>query len=152
MKKSAFTILEIVIVIALLTIFLGGGLAYSLSGLTGGHFQTTVQEVKQALISAQTLSRYKFKNQKSGVAFNNDGFVEFTADNYSVEDGFNRVSLLPGGVSFGVIDFGGQSIVYFLPVSGLPASPGSLTLFSDRGDQATIAVDAFGIITIDNLQ
>lgn len=148
MKKPAFTILEIVVVIALLMIFLGGGLAYSLSGLTGGNFQTTVQELKQALISAQNLSRYKFKNQKSGVAFNNDSFVEFTADTYSAVDGFNRVNLLPGGVAFSSVDFGGQTIVYFLPVSGLPVSAGSLTLISDRGDQAIVAVDAFGIITI----
>lgn len=148
MQRPGYTFLEIVTVLTVAAVLFGISLGYTNRNIVNTNFNATVNEVRDALQSAQVNSRSNYLDLTSGVHFEADKFVEFTATTYSASDTNNRETNLPSTLTINPITInGGGSEIYFSKFDGRPVNSGSVTVASDI-DSATISVSAEGVISV----
>jgi prepilin-type N-terminal cleavage/methylation domain-containing protein len=149
-RHRGFTLLELILVMAVVSLTTLSISSFNLLTVRNTHYTTIGQEIKQAILNSQSLSRQSYLDLKSGVVFEVDQFIEFTADTYDSLDDRNQVTELYSGLTISDVDFGGSNIIYFEKHTGLPVNSGQLTLNNSDGRQILIQVDSNGITTLTN--
>jgi len=146
--SKAFSLIEIVLVILITSSSLLAISSMSLSTVTNTQFTTTAQEIKQAILTSQSLSKQNYLDQRSGIAFEENKFTEFHADTFNSTDSLNRVTELYQGISISDIDFNSSDVLYFEKYTGLPIHSGSLKLNHSDGRSVLIEINFKGIVTL----
>lgn len=148
---GGFTLLEIVIVVAVLTI-IGAIVAYGFySFFRTSEMKTAVDVVHAELRDARAKTIAARGDSRYGVHFESDRVTVFAGTVYSVSDPANEIEVLPPGISIVTIALnGGGADVIFDRLSGNTAQYGSVTLAHRSHDIADkiISVSAAGMIDV----
>ena len=147
-KKNGFTLIEIIVVIAIgmvLTTGVSYGTLYSVSGLD---LNSAVYDVSTALETARdyTLDHYNTYSYY-GVTFATSsvtlfGYVPATSTKTTIQ-----TTTLPADVKLTYSGFSSGNSVYFNSVTGLASTTGTITLKAIIGSQ-TLTVSSQGIINV----
>lgn len=146
--KQGFTLIELMLTIVVFAIIVFGALAFTRSSLVGANFNTTVSEIKRAMLTAQNRALESYENTTSGVYFDEGQMVVFTDDEYDELNSLNLVFALPPTITVNTLDFDVNDSVVFEKYTGLPVVDGSIEIESDSGEIAIISVNDNGVISI----
>ena len=156
MKNKGFTLVELLIVIAIGLVIVGGSL-FSYSRLTGrSYLGARTYELIQTIRQAQLNSVARLNDDRWGVHIdpdiggNNDNFVLFKGVAYaSRNSAYDTVTNLPDSVSISLISLNdaGADII-FNKTTGVPAQYGTITLTDNQGGSNIININSYGIVSL----
>ena len=137
-----FTLLEVLLTMALITVMVSVALPVSLAMLTRNDLDVSVVTWVHDLRRAQVLSRASDGGVRWGVSLSSSTITLFQGESYA-----NRIQssdesyALPSSITA----TGTQEIV-FIKMTGLPQATGTTTLTANSGDVRTIIINAKGTI------
>ncbi|MDP4008576.1 MAG: prepilin-type N-terminal cleavage/methylation domain-containing protein [Candidatus Peregrinibacteria bacterium] len=151
MKKKGFTLLELILVIAIFSIVVGGTILSLSSFFAKSQLTDHSKQIVNSLRKAQSNSMMRVKVSQWGVNFDSGGGVVtfFQGASYSARDtNYDQAQTLPPSLSLNNISFdsGGTEVV-FTKVNGETDDFGSLQVQGDI-DNYTITINKFGQIEI----
>jgi len=148
---KSFTLVEILIVIAIL----GGlaGLAFPImrSLLIANYLTSSAEEIVQCLRQAQTNAMGGARDSKWGVFFdqNNNKFTLFKGDFFGQDHSYDLAQELPKSIEIKNISLnGGGAEIVFEKTSGKTNQFGSLTLEGLNNQTKNIIVNEYGVIEV----
>lgn len=143
MKKDAgFTLLEILLSIAVITLIAGLGIPVYLSFQTRNDLDIATTEIAQSIRRAQALSQAVDGDTSWGINIQNGSITIFKGTSYAARDtAFDEIfeistNITPSGVSE----------VVFTKFTGLPQTTGTSTLTSNMNETRNITINAKGTI------
>ena len=142
--QSGFTMIEMLIVIALIAILAGFSAIYLSTILSKNNLDVTSQTVVSTLRRAQVLSQAVKEDSPWGVKINIGEIVLFKGDGYLNRDpNYDELTSIPNAV-----DVLGISEVVYSKMSGLPNTTGDITLqASATEEQKNININTKGRLT-----
>ena len=151
-SKKGFTLLELIIVIAVLGIVAGGAFAVFSSFITNTYVDNTTQEIVNVLRKANTDSIARLYDLNWGVHFDDitSKFTFFAGDSYDTRNmQYDEATNLPLSVTFSQISLnGGGKDILFRKISGDTTQYGSLKVRSASGRERIITINQLGQIEI----
>jgi len=148
MKRTAFTALELMLVLALLAILIGGVAVFSRLSILRADLNAQTTEVVSMLRLAQSKAAAGEGGLSHGVHLESDQFILFEGSSYSAVDPLNFSKTLPASLSIENISLnGGGSDIIFSPPQGETTTYGSFVLSSsDSGQTRTISISNLGLV------
>lgn len=148
MKRTGFTSLELILVLTLLAILIGGIAVFSRLSILRADLNAQTTEVVSMLRLAQSKAAAGEGGLSHGVHLESGQFVLFEGGTYSASDPSNFVKSLPASLSFQNISLnGGGSDIIFSPPQGETTTYGSFVLSSsDSGQSRTISITNLGLV------
>lgn len=146
--KKGFTILEILIVLAITGFLLAIVLPSFQTIRENQVLKSTVLDVVSVLekTKSQTLSSLDFSEY--GVQFETDKIIVFKGQVFTPEDPNNENIFLPSGISISLISLTeGVFNIYWDKLSGSPNRTGSITI-SSISSSKRVTISATGIISV----
>ena len=153
-KVAGFTLLEIILVVAIIAILTAVVIPISQTAFTQNSLDTVTRNIESDLSLAQTYARSGKNNSAWGVHIENNIVTIFAGSVYDPTNanGLNEVYAIPTLVTFsGTLYNGGIMNVVFAEGSGLPNisnSTGNLALTSKQGIRKTIEINSQGQINL----
>ncbi|EKD92919.1 MAG: hypothetical protein ACD_28C00300G0004 [uncultured bacterium] len=146
---SAFTLIEVVLVVTLVGILFGFSILYTQTAQMRADLTAQTRTAVAYLRMSQSEAMAGRNGRVHGIHFENDSYTLFEGDLYAEGSPGNRIIELPSTLSIGNINFqGGQSDVIFFAPDGTTETYGSFTLNSDKIQQfRTITIRHSGIVT-----
>jgi prepilin-type N-terminal cleavage/methylation domain-containing protein len=135
---KAFTLVEILIVVALFGAIVSIGVPLTQSALTGSELDTAAEISLKNLKTAQALAQAVKDDSQWGVRFSGNSVIQFKGSSYATRDqAYDAV------VNLGVKTvFTGLGEVVFTKVSGMPSQTGTITITNqDRVITITVAAN-----------
>lgn len=140
-KRSGFTLVEIILSIAIITILSGIGIPVYQSLQSRNDLDLTVDAWAQSLRRAQILSRAVDSDTSWGVHVQGGETTLFKGTSYAARDeGFDETFTVPG-----IISGSGITEVVFAKFTGLPQTTGSTT-FSTAYDSRVVTISSKGTV------
>lgn len=151
--RKGITLLEIILVIAALTIMVSGTFTIFSSFITNTYVDDTAQEIVHALRKANTNTIARLYDLRWGVYFNDaspSSFTFFAGDNYAARSTqYDAVTNLPASLTFSQISLnGGGKEVVFRKIAGDTTQYGFLKVRSTGGQERTVTINQLGQIEI----
>lgn len=126
-RKKGFSIVEVLLTIAILGVFLEISLSSFVSFRSENDFRFSSLRIVDALRSAQARSRHVENDSVWGVRINADAVIVFQGENFSTRDTrFDSVTDLSG-----IVGVNGQTEFLFEKVSGFPRTSGGVVLLGN---------------------
>ncbi|MFC1655328.1 prepilin-type N-terminal cleavage/methylation domain-containing protein [Patescibacteria group bacterium] len=158
-KKNGFTIIELLLVIALTVIIFSGVFAVQGRFLVNTYLDTNTEQIVQQLRLAQMRSISKFKDSEWGVYFdedvdgNDDKFVLFKGSNYENRDqSYDIITNLPDSIALSSINLtGGTDYIVFNKVTGATKNSGSIQIFDNQEGVNTILINGKGLTGVNEI-
>jgi len=151
-KKDAnrgFSLLEILLVIALMAAIMALSAPFLASSFSKNELAAASDQLVDALAEARSAAMNGRSGGKYGVHFETDRFVYFEGETYLVSDLNNAEHLLSGLVSATAIDIsGGGSDIHFRSASGSAIETGTVQLTDSAGLIKTVTVNEAGLIDV----
>lgn len=153
MNSRAFTLAELLIIIAVFAILLAMGIPSLHFFQRKASLDDTAREIKGALLLAQNKTLASELEQQYGIFFDDAAlphrYTLFRGSNFASRDASaDQVFQLANNLEFSQVDFGGSKEAVFKRITGEPKQSGSLIVGSNSGDTLTISVDVSGTIFI----
>ena len=143
MNQHGFTLIEVLLSVAILTLLAGLSLPVYESFLRRNDLDITTQSIAMAIRRAQVHSRGADGNDTWGIEFLSSGVTLFKGSSYASRTAaYDETVPLPASVSLA-----GFSEVVFSKLSGAPNTTGSITLSSTVNDSRTITINAKGLVS-----
>ena len=148
MNKKGFTLLEFIIVVAIVAIAAGVALTVSPNASSTSQFDKTVKSIVSVLREQRSFAISGYQGGFVGVNFEEDKYVTYSG-NFYWPGMFGSIDYaLTGDFQFINIDFNSGSNVTFGPPNGEVFNSGSLQLTSPSLNKTTtIIVDSSGFVT-----
>ena len=148
-NSSAYTLLEIIIVISILSIIIGTSIPFLVNSLNKSNLDSTSSIALSYLRSAQTKSITGFNSSNYGVYFDNTSspnkIVIFKGTTYDANDENNEVYEAPRQVTISSIVLNGSTNqVVFDKYSGSTQNYGSITFKDINNEQIIIDINSIG--------
>ena len=147
--NNGFTLIEILLVIAVFIILLTISVVALRPFQKQSDLQSSSQEIISALKRAQNRTLASENESTFGVFFDTSGqYILFKGAVYGADPLADEVSRLPDSVEFSVVDLGGGDEIVFDRLDGTTSQPGSITvrLKSSPSQIQVIYIDVLGII------
>ncbi len=154
--NRGFTLVELLIVIAIGAIILGGSfVAYSrMAGKS--YLDTRTYELIQAIRQAQLNSMVRLNDSQWGIHIdpdlggNNDNFVIFKGSTYAGRDiSYDFVTDLPNNISISSVSLnGGGNDIIFSKTTGVTLQYGSITLTDNQSDSYMLNINSYGVVSL----
>lgn len=145
-KKTGFTFIEVLLVIAALGILAGLAIPFYQSFQVSSQLDNTVQELVQTLRRAQAKAMASENYQSYGILFEPHKFILFGGTSYNPNDPFNEEVELSNVLTVDYSGLGGNSVI-FSRIRGLPDHLGSITV-STSAESQTISINYFGAVNV----
>jgi prepilin-type N-terminal cleavage/methylation domain-containing protein len=148
-NTQGFTIVEIVITLALITIVLGISVAGFSSLGTSRQLDSATEIAASVFEEARSRSLAAQDDTEWGVHVESTQLVIFAGDTYDAGDPGNKVHILPDYVTISDITLtGGGNDVVFARRTGAVSAYGSVTLVrsQDATESRTLSISAAGLI------
>jgi len=146
--KKGFTLIETLIVIAIIGILAVFSVPFYYSFQTRSQLDSTLPEIVQTLRRAQSRAMDREDEKDFGVHFESDKFVLFRDAPYDPGDTYNEVFDLPASLEIYNISLsGGGSEVVFNKLKGDTENYGNVSLRIKNGDSKTILINKEGVIS-----
>lgn len=141
-QKYGFTLLEILLVVALLTTLAGISLPISLVFLQKSTLEAATQSTVQSLRKAQVFARSSVHDMSWGVYAENGHVTLFGGNSYATRNTtYDEVLPLANSISVS-----GQQETIFIKSSGDPQNAGTL-VFQTLHDTVSITIAAKGVVS-----
>lgn len=152
--NKGFTLLELVIVIAIIVVILGGAGFVQGAIIAESNRKSKSTEIIQSMRVQQIRSITNYKNDNWGVyvdedpSGNDDKFVLFKGNSYAARDNsFDIIIDLPDIISITDISLnGGGADIVFERITGETSDYGSFTLTDNEGNNTIVSINSFGVI------
>lgn len=150
--RKGTTLLEIILVIAVIIIMATGTFTIFSSFITNTYIDDTAQEIVHTLRKANTNTIARLYDLRWGVYFNDTAksFSLFAGGSYAARDTqYDTVTNLPASVTLSQLSFnGGGKEIVFRKIAGDTTQYGSLKVLSSNGQERTITINQLGQIEI----
>jgi prepilin-type N-terminal cleavage/methylation domain-containing protein len=141
-KKKAFSLLELLIVIAIFSIFVGMGTSVYYSMKSHTNLELGTSSMVEAVRFAESSSQSGKADSKWGVKILTNKIIIFKGDSYALRDtSFDSIFDLPAGVSGS-----GLSEIIFEKVSGATANTGTIVL-TNGTESKNLVVNSAGTVS-----
>ncbi len=143
MKNAGFTLIEILLSVAAITIIAGISIPVYQSFQVRNDLDIATVEIAQSARRAQTLSQAVDGDTSWGIKIQSGSIVVFKGVSYAARDiTFDEVfdvltSITPSGVSE----------IVFAKFTGLPQTTGTITFTSNANETRTITINAKGVVS-----
>lgn len=151
-NRSAFTLIELIITMAIIAILAGVGFISIFNYKQRQGLSSTTQEIIEVLRNAQNRSLSQESSTRWGVYFNNpasgtDFYELFQGASYATATSVSK-SVLASNIQFDIPASGSSSTIIFSPITGLPnvATTIKISLISSPTSSSTISVNINGKI------
>lgn len=145
MRRSAFTIIEIMIVVGIITILAGISIPVSNIFISRNELGSEALKITDALRRARAQSMYAVEDSAWGVHFTSADYTIFRGSSYNASDAFNDTFTLPGILNIsGITITGGGSDIIFDRITGVTSTFGTTTIQGDSSESRTIVVNPGG--------
>jgi len=143
MKAAGFTLIEILLYIAVFTLITGVSIPIYLSSQARNDFDITTVTIAQTLRRAQVLAQSVDGDTSWGVKIQSGSIIGFKGISYATRDtNFDEIFEIPGSLT----PSGVQEVV-FTKFTGLPQTTGSITLSSNTNETRNITVNTKGTVS-----
>ena len=154
--KRGFTMIELLIVIAIVVITFAATFAIQSRFLVDTYIDTNTDQIVQTLRLAQMRSIARFNNSQWGVYFdedvggNDDKFVLFKGTSYAARDSsFDIETHLPDTISLSNISLnGGGNDIVFNELAGSTSNYGSIQILDDLSNTNTVSINSKGMVEL----
>ncbi|MFA5129800.1 MAG: hypothetical protein WC477_02640 [Patescibacteria group bacterium] len=137
----AFTLVELLVVIAFVMILIGMVGGFGISALRMQEQDRVVQTIRNELVAARNQAMSEREGGRWGVAFATTSIVLFKGSTYGTRD---RTYDLFNPFAPGIVITGSSEIVFVPPFGNAATSGAVTTTFLDR--QASVTVNKYGMI------
>lgn len=127
LRHQGFTIIELVIVIALLAVIAGLSLQVFMQYGRYQAYQQTVSEIAFLLVQTQADARVARFDEHHGIYFSSDSITQFRGNQYNASDTNNLVTTFPG-VTITPTLTGATNEIRLQKVSALPSATGTISI------------------------
>ncbi len=142
-RSKGFTLLEILMSIALITVVAGIGVPVYQSFQVKNDLDVAVNSWAQALIRAQALSRATDGDSTWGAGIQSGNLTLFKGTSFALRDtAYDEVFDIAGSITPS-----GLTEIVFAKFSGLPQSTGTTTLTSSTNEVRAIAINSKGMVS-----
>ncbi len=142
MNQQGFTLLELLLSVAILTLLTGLSLPVYESFVRRNDLDITTQSVALDVRRAETYARAVNGDSTWGMEFLSSSVVLFKGATYATRDStYDETVPLPGSVTLS-----GTSEIVFAKLSATPSVTGSVTFSSTTNDTRTLTVNAKGMV------
>jgi prepilin-type N-terminal cleavage/methylation domain-containing protein len=143
MNQHGFTLLELLLSVAIITMLVGMSLPVYESFVRRNDLDLTTQRVADVVRRAEVYARGSSGDSAWGVEFLSTGITLFRGSTYSSRNtAYDETVTLPGTVTVS-----GTTELIFSRLSGFPNAAGSIALASTTNDTRTITVNAKGMVS-----
>jgi len=143
LRSPAFTLIEIVLVIALLVLILAFAAPIGWSFVAQNDLDVSVSVAAQNLRRAQALTAAGYGGSGWGVELQSGQVILFQGSSFAGRNpDFDEVYNFPES-----LNVGGAGEVDFQPLTGLPALPALLTFSNSESQTANITVNDIGMVS-----
>ncbi len=147
--RKGFTVIEVIIVIAMMGILVLIAAPFLSNSLTRSDFEIASSEAVDALREARSSAMNGKGGGRFGVHFETSQFVFFTGATYSAVDLENVVHTYGSDVTMSNITItGGGSDVHFATHKGEPTENGAIEFTIPGGETKTVTVNAVGLVDV----
>jgi len=151
-KIKGFTLLEVVVVVALVVIIATTSFTIQGSILVDTNVDTKTREVVEMLKLAQLRSISRYKDSQWGVYFQvnpgDDRFIVYKGSSYATRNtAYDMILNLSTNLSFSNITFSGSE-VNFAKITGKTTQTGSVQIVPTQGNTVTISVNSLWVIDV----
>lgn len=151
--KKAFTLVELIIVIAIVAIIAGVGIMSLVGYRQRQSLRTQTEELVAVLRNSHDRSVTQESGSRWGVYFenpvgdNNDFYDLFSGTSYSASAVVSRIAL-PSALQFDIPSSGASSTIIFAPITGFPNASTTIkmSLIGNPLTSSTIIVNSNGQI------
>jgi len=131
MRNKGFSLIEIVIALAILILIIGLAFASYRYFEKKTELETSTQKIVSILKTAQTKTLASEDDSSYGVHFEENRYILFKGETYQIETEENKVNQLPSRLEVSDIDLNNESIdVIFQKISGQTEQYGTIILSS----------------------
>lgn len=150
-SRSGFTLVEVLLVIAIMAVTAQFSMSVYRSSVGGSALSASAEELIQNITRAREFAVSGYLNSNWGVYFDNvnqpHSYTVFKGANYAARDtGYDENYQLEAGVSFDALDIGGSEVVFVRP-DGTTSQTGTITLQNLEGKTASAQINALGRIS-----
>ncbi|MBI4992268.1 MAG: prepilin-type N-terminal cleavage/methylation domain-containing protein [Candidatus Harrisonbacteria bacterium] len=148
-KQNGFTVVEVLIAIAVVSVLASLSVAYFNSFLARNELQNESLKVVDSLRRARGQSMARQEDSQWGVHFESNKYVLFKGSSYSAADSYNEEITLPDVLTISTINLnGGGSDVVFNKITGETLNFGTTTIQNDLNESKNIVINSYGTIEI----
>lgn len=151
-KNEAFTLIEVILVIAMLAVVASMSTAVYFGFYQGVRLDETRQDISNNAVLARSKAMQGEESLKWGIRFNNilndanDKYEVFaSASDYSAGT-VKETFYLPASIEFSDPANGAVKDIIFNKISGTAASASSITIVDSGGETRTISVNSQGLV------
>lgn len=146
--KKAFTLIELILTIGILGLLLSVIISFSNNTLISANFNTTVNDIRQAILNVNNRALNSYENSDQGIRFEANQYTIFVGSSFDVDATSNDIFEIPSSISLSNINFDSGSDLVFNQFTGIPVDAGSFDITSNKGDSATISIDVNGVTSV----
>jgi prepilin-type N-terminal cleavage/methylation domain-containing protein len=147
--NDGFTIIEVLIAIAIIGVLASLTIAYFNSFLSRNELKNESIKIVDALRRARGQSMAGQSDSQWGVHFESNKYVLFQGNTFTANDSFNEETTLAEVLTISSINLnGGGSNVVFSKINGETTQFGTTTIQNDIGETKNIVINAYGNVEI----
>jgi len=142
--SPALTLIELLIVIAIIAIIGATTSPVYSNFLARNHYRSKISEVASSLSTARTNAIAGRGDSDWGVSLSSSQITLFKGSSFAARDsGFDQTYTVPS-----VVTFSGLSEIVFTRPHGYPTTTGSITISSNTSDSTSFTINQFGSFSV----
>lgn len=142
-KSHGFTLVEMLLSVAIISILVGTSLPVYVSFQTRGDLEIATQSIADMLRRAQTYTRGVSGDSQWGVAVQSGSATLFKGASFATRDAtYDETTVISPNTAVS-----GLSQVVFTKLTAAPSTTGTITLTANTNDVRTITINAKGMVS-----